>query len=125
LVSGIYDSNESKKEKNNETEKGEKKNEESVSALLFCALTQIIAISFDHSRKKRNMVTREKLQKYAVHLLAECFATCILILLGDASVANYKFTRQPSHSTLPIAISFGIGVYSGNIDRNKQAEKSE
>lgn len=47
----FYDSNDSKKEKNNQTEKGEKKNGESVSAFLFCALTQIIAIIFYHSRK--------------------------------------------------------------------------
>jgi hypothetical protein len=37
----FYESNESKKEKNGE----------SVSVFLFCALTQITAIIFDHSRK--------------------------------------------------------------------------
>ena len=59
------------------------------------------------------MPRKEELQQYAVHLLAECFATCILILMGDGAVANYKFTREPSHSTLPNAIAFGVGVYAG------------
>jgi glycerol uptake facilitator-like aquaporin len=52
-------------------------------------------------------------------LLAEYFATCILILIGEAAIANYKFTQQPYHSTLPVAVAFGIGIYSGNIDTNK------
>ena len=62
------------------------------------------------------------LQKYLVHLLAECFATCILILFGEAALANYKFTKQPNHSTLPNAIAFGIGVYSGNINKRNFKE---
>lgn len=60
------------------------------------------------------MTRMKMLQQYLVHLLAECFATCILILIGEAALANYKFTKQPDHSTLPNAIAFGIGVYSGS-----------
>ena len=70
------------------------------------------------------MAKVKELGQYVVHLLAECFATCVLILLGEGSLANYKFTRQPFHSTLSIAVAFGVGVYSGNIDR-KQVKKSE
>jgi len=61
------------------------------------------------------MVKIKELQQYAVQLLVECFATCILILIGEAGLANYKFARHPSHSTLPTAIAFGVGVYIGNI----------
>lgn len=66
------------------------------------------------------MVKRQKLQQYAIQLLAECFATCVHILIGEAALANYKFTQQTSHSTLPIAIAFGVGVYSGNVDRKSR-----
>ncbi|CAF1559753.1 unnamed protein product [Adineta steineri] len=59
------------------------------------------------------MVSKEKLQKYTVELLSECFGTCILILIGEAALANYKFAQQTSHSTLPITIAFSIGVYAG------------
>ncbi|CAF1354335.1 unnamed protein product [Rotaria sp. Silwood1] len=47
-----------------------------------------------------------------VQYLAECFSTCILILIGEAAIANYKFARQTSNSTLPVGIAFGVGVYS-------------
>lgn len=65
------------------------------------------------------MVNIRELQQYMIQLLAECFATCIHILIGEAALANYKFTQQYSHSTLSNAIAFGVGVYSGNTDRNK------
>jgi len=58
------------------------------------------------------MVTTKELQQYAVQFLAECFGTCILILIGEGGLANYKFAGQTSHSTLPIAIAFGVGVYA-------------
>ena len=64
------------------------------------------------------MANVKHLQQYLVQLLTECFATCILILIGEAAIANYKFTKQPNHSTLSNAIAFGIGVYSGSIQRN-------
>jgi hypothetical protein len=48
----LYDRNESRKEKDNETEEGEKKSGELVSAFLCCVLTQITAIIFDHNRRK-------------------------------------------------------------------------
>lgn len=63
------------------------------------------------------MIKTKQLQRYAIELLAECFATCILIVIGDGAIANYKFTQEPAHSTLPIALSFGIGVYSGRRNR--------
>ena len=65
------------------------------------------------------MVKTREIQQYAVELLAECFATCILILIGEGGIANYKFARQTSHSTFPISLAFGVGVYSGNISINK------
>ena len=61
------------------------------------------------------MTEVKKWQQYLVLLVVECFSTCILILIGEAGIANYKFTRQPSHSTLPIGITFGVGVYSGTV----------
>jgi len=57
------------------------------------------------------MVTKKDLRRYFVELLAECFGTCLLILIGEGGIANYKFSRQLSHSTLPISISFSVGVY--------------
>jgi glycerol uptake facilitator-like aquaporin len=65
------------------------------------------------------MVKVKELQQYAVELLVECFATCVLILIGEATIANYKFAKQPSQSTLPVAIAFGVATYSGNTDRNE------
>ena len=65
------------------------------------------------------MVQMKELQQYAIQLLAECFGTCLLILIGEAAIANYKFTQEPSQSTLPIAVGFGVGVYAGYIDRKK------
>ena len=59
------------------------------------------------------MVTRKELQQYAIQLLAECFATCLLVLIGEGAIANYKFTYEFAHSTFPIALAFGVGVYSG------------
>lgn len=61
------------------------------------------------------MVTKKELQKYFVQLVSECFGTCILIFVGESGIANYKFARQFSHSTLPIGISFAVGVYAGKI----------
>ncbi|CAF1069985.1 unnamed protein product [Rotaria sordida] len=58
------------------------------------------------------MVKTEVLQQYAIQLLAECFATCILVLFGEAAIANFKFAGQASNSTLPVGIAFGVGVFS-------------
>ncbi|CAF1173122.1 unnamed protein product [Adineta ricciae] len=57
-------------------------------------------------------LTKKDFQDYFVKFVAECFATCILILIGEGGIANYKFARQPTHSTLPISLSFAVGVYS-------------
>lgn len=59
------------------------------------------------------LITKKEFQDYSVKFLAECFATCILILIGEGGIANYKFARQPSHSTMPISLAFGAGVYAG------------
>jgi glycerol uptake facilitator-like aquaporin len=65
------------------------------------------------------MIKKKEVQKYVVEFVAECFATCILILIGEGGIANYKFTRQTSHSTISISFSFGVGVYFGKINTNK------
>ena len=74
------------------------------------------------------MVHAKELKQYAAQCLAELFGTFLLILIGEASVAQYKFTRQPAQMTLPIHISFGVGIYvaimvagpfSGKMQRNK------
>ena len=59
------------------------------------------------------MTKIRELQQYSVQLLVECFATCVLILFGEAGNANYKFSRQTAYSTLPVSITFGVGVYVG------------
>lgn len=64
------------------------------------------------------MVKTKELQRYLVQLIGECFGTCILILIGESGIANYKFARQTSHSTLPISFAFGVGVYTGYIINN-------
>jgi glycerol uptake facilitator-like aquaporin len=48
-----------------------------------------------------------------------CFTTYILLLIGEGSIANYKFASPTSHSTLSISLSLGVGVYSGKINTNK------
>ena len=74
------------------------------------------------------MVHARELKQYAAQCLAELFGTFLLILIGEAAVAQYKFTRQPSQTTLPIHIAFGIGTYvalmvagpfSGKMQRKK------
>jgi glycerol uptake facilitator-like aquaporin len=46
------------------------------------------------------MVKMKELQQFSVELLAECFATCILILIDEGGIANYKFARHASHLVL-------------------------
>ncbi|UJR12422.1 hypothetical protein I4U23_016598 [Adineta vaga] len=46
------------------------------------------------------VTVRRKLEEYSVQLLGEC------------AIANYKFAKQPTHSIFPIAVEFGIGIYS-------------
>jgi glycerol uptake facilitator-like aquaporin len=61
------------------------------------------------------MLMTRNIQKYVVQLIVECFATCTLIVFGEAGIANYKFARPTCESILPIALTFGIGTYTGNI----------
>ena len=66
------------------------------------------------------MVTIKQWQQYGVQLLVECLGTCILVLFGEAGIANYKFARQTASSTLPVSITFGVGVYVGNAKRKNE-----
>jgi glycerol uptake facilitator-like aquaporin len=59
------------------------------------------------------MVKVKDLQLYMAQCLAECFSTFMLILIGEASIAQYKFSRNANHSPITINLSFGIGVYTG------------
>jgi glycerol uptake facilitator-like aquaporin len=59
------------------------------------------------------MAKVKELQQYMAQCIAECFSTFMLILIGEASIAQYKFSRQAHHSTIVINLSFGIGVYTG------------
>jgi glycerol uptake facilitator-like aquaporin len=58
------------------------------------------------------MAKVKELQQYIAQGLAECFSTFMLILIGEASIAQYKFSGNPNHSTITINLSFGIGVYT-------------
>jgi glycerol uptake facilitator-like aquaporin len=59
------------------------------------------------------MVKAKELQQYLAQCVAECFSTFMLILIGEASIAQYKFTPAQDRSALSINLSFGIGVYTG------------
>jgi len=59
------------------------------------------------------MAKVKELQQYMAQSIAECFSTFMLILIGEASIAQYKFSRQVYHSSIVINLSFGIGVYTG------------
>ena len=67
------------------------------------------------------MVKIKEFQQYAIQFYAEWFATCLLILIGEAGIDNNKFIRERYYSTISISIpiAFGVGVYSDNIHRNK------
>ena len=59
------------------------------------------------------MAKSKELQQYFAQSIAECFSTFMLILIGEASIAQYKFTGHKYHSAITINLSFGIGVYAG------------
>lgn len=61
------------------------------------------------------MPTIKEVKQYAVELVAEFFATTVLIFIGESGIANYKFGRLSSYANLAVAITFGVGVYSGKI----------
>ncbi|CAF0755946.1 unnamed protein product [Adineta steineri] len=58
------------------------------------------------------MVKVKELEQYMAQGLAECFATFMLILIGEGAIAQYKLSHQGNHSTITINLSFGIGVYT-------------
>jgi glycerol uptake facilitator-like aquaporin len=59
------------------------------------------------------MAKVKELKQYMAQCLAECFSTFMLILIGEASIAQYKFSSQENRSIITINLSFGIGVYTG------------
>lgn len=59
------------------------------------------------------MTKVKEIHQYLAQCVAECFSTFMLILIGEAAIAQYKFSRQPCHSPITINLSFGIGVYTG------------
>ena len=59
------------------------------------------------------MAKSKELRQYLAQCLAECFSTFMLILIGEAAIAQYKFTSHKYQSTITINLSFGIGVYTG------------
>jgi glycerol uptake facilitator-like aquaporin len=56
----------------------------------------------------------KELHQYMAQCLAECFSTFMLILIGEAGIAQYKFARNGNHSPITVNLSFAIGVYTGN-----------
>ncbi|CAF0930816.1 unnamed protein product [Rotaria sp. Silwood1] len=58
------------------------------------------------------MAKVKELQQYLAQCLAECFSTFMLILIGEASIAQYKFSKPEHRSIVAINLSFGIGVYT-------------
>lgn len=50
-------------------------------------------------------------KKYASQSLGELFSTCLLIFIGNLSVAQKKFTPVASRSDAGVHISYGIAVY--------------
>ena len=59
------------------------------------------------------MTKTKEIHQYLAQCVAECFSTFMLILIGEAAIAQYKFSKQSYHSPITINISFGVGVYTG------------
>jgi len=70
-------------------------------------------LSEAQTKSSKTMAKVKELQQYMAQCIAECFSTFMLILIGEASIAQYKFSRQVYHSSIVINLSFGIGVYTG------------
>ncbi|CAF2026837.1 unnamed protein product [Rotaria magnacalcarata] len=58
------------------------------------------------------MVKVKEFQQYSAQCLAEFFSTFMLILIGEASIAQYKFSPPEHRSIIAVNLSFGIGVYT-------------
>ncbi|UJR28156.1 hypothetical protein I4U23_009410 [Adineta vaga] len=52
-----------------------------------------------------------QLKQYAAQCLAELFGTFLLILIGNLSVAQYKFTKPVVNNNLGVNLSYATGVY--------------
>lgn len=56
---------------------------------------------------------KEELQHYIVELVAEAFATCILLIFNDGAIANFKFAHYTAYPALIIYLAIGAGIYMG------------
>ncbi|CAF0942632.1 unnamed protein product [Didymodactylos carnosus] len=54
----------------------------------------------------------QDIKQYLAQMLAEFFATFLLILIGNGSVAQFKFTGPPGQSHLAVQLTWGVGVYT-------------
>jgi glycerol uptake facilitator-like aquaporin len=57
------------------------------------------------------MLHPSQLKQYAAQCLAEFFGTFLLVLIGNLSVAQYKFTEATVESKLGINLSYAAGIY--------------
>ncbi|CAF0755963.1 unnamed protein product [Adineta steineri] len=57
------------------------------------------------------MFDPRELKQYSAQCLAELFGTFLSILIGNLSVAQYKFTKPSPGTNLGITLSFATGVY--------------
>ena len=71
------------------------------------------------------MTRKTELQQYLAQCVAEFFSTLMLILIGESGIAQYKFSRQPTHSPITINLSFAIGVYTGNASSLRDQREEE
>ncbi|CAF0903015.1 unnamed protein product [Adineta ricciae] len=74
--------------------------------------TQLRSLLNSITKRGDIMAKVRELQQYLTQGLAECFGTFMLILIGESAIAQYKLSRQGSHSTITINLAFGIGVYT-------------
>jgi glycerol uptake facilitator-like aquaporin len=57
------------------------------------------------------MSSASHLKQYAAQCLAELFGTFLLILIGNLSVAQFKFSKPTINNNLGINLSYATGVY--------------
>jgi glycerol uptake facilitator-like aquaporin len=57
------------------------------------------------------MLHSRQLKQYAAQCLAELFGTFVLILIGNLSVAQYKFSKPQNKDSLGVNLSYATGVY--------------
>ena len=57
------------------------------------------------------MFQPKQLKQYAAQCLAELFGTFLLILIGNLSVAQFKFTKPTPNNNIGVNLSYATGVY--------------